>query len=109
MTKTYTVHAWCLRPFTTSIDVEADMPQDAIAKARQTPDLLLDAAEECNPVHPYRQRAVLPGFPPSFAIDRDRDDSVLVGHRCAGDRDASLSSAQRSCDWIFLDPRRCRS
>jgi hypothetical protein len=27
MTKPYTVQAWCLRPFITSIDVEADIQQ----------------------------------------------------------------------------------
>ena len=68
-----------------------------------------DVYSECDPVHLYRQRAVLPGFSPFSAIDRDRFDPVLVGDRCAGAWDADFSSAQRGCDRIFLDPGRCRS
>jgi hypothetical protein len=48
MTKTFLIHAWCLRPFITGIDVEAETPEQAIAKAREQQDKLLDAAEECN-------------------------------------------------------------
>jgi len=48
MTKTYLINAWCLRPFITSIDVDAETPEQAIAMARREQYKLLDAAEECN-------------------------------------------------------------
>ena len=49
MTKTYQIHAWCVRPFITYLDpVEADTPEEAIAIARTQQEQLLDAAEECN-------------------------------------------------------------
>jgi hypothetical protein len=42
----YTVTAWCDRPFTAWVEVEADTPQEALAKAREAID---DApAEECD-------------------------------------------------------------
>jgi hypothetical protein len=49
MTKSYLIHAWCIRPFITYLDpVEATSPEEAIAIARMQQDQLLDAAEECN-------------------------------------------------------------
>jgi hypothetical protein len=48
------IHAWCVRPFITCLDsVEAATPEEAIAIARQHPDKLLDAAEECNGQYPW--------------------------------------------------------
>lgn len=58
MTKTYMIHAWCLRPFITTIDVEADIPEQAIALARQQRRELLDAAEECSSGYPWDEFAV---------------------------------------------------
>jgi hypothetical protein len=58
MTKTYMIHAWCLRPFITTIDVEADTPEQAIARARQRHGELLDAAEECSSGYPWDEFAV---------------------------------------------------
>jgi hypothetical protein len=46
--KTYAVQAWCARPFIACIDVEATTPEQALAKAMNQPDTLLDSAEECN-------------------------------------------------------------
>jgi hypothetical protein len=49
MTKSYLIHAWCIRPFISYLDpVEAETPEGAIAIARQQQAKLLDAAEECN-------------------------------------------------------------
>jgi len=49
MTTTFTIHAWCGRPFITCLDeVKAGTPHDAIALARRQPEKLLNAAEECN-------------------------------------------------------------
>lgn len=56
--KTYMIHAWCLRPFITSIDIEANSPEEAIAKARLEQAKLLDAAEECNHAYPWDEFAV---------------------------------------------------
>jgi hypothetical protein len=53
MTNTYMIHAWCLRPFITTIDVEADTPQEAIALARGKHHALVDAAEECSSGYPW--------------------------------------------------------
>ncbi len=58
MTKPYTVQAWCLRPFITSIEVQAASPQEAIATARLKMVRLLDAAEECNATYPWDEFAV---------------------------------------------------
>jgi hypothetical protein len=57
MTKTYLIHAWCLRPFITCIDVEAETPEQAITKARKEHDKLLDAAEECTLGYPWDEFA----------------------------------------------------
>ena len=58
MTKTYLIHAWCLRPFIAYIDpVEAATPEEAIAIARRQPEKLLDAAEECNGDYPWDEFA----------------------------------------------------
>src|SRR5258708_2096704 len=32
MTKTYTIRAWCERPFIAAFDIEADAPEDAITE-----------------------------------------------------------------------------
>lgn len=58
MTKTYLIHAWCIRPFITLLDpVEAATPEEAISIARQKPAKLLDAAEECNAQYPWDEFA----------------------------------------------------
>lgn len=46
MTNTYHVQARCLRPFVSWIDVEADTPEEAIAKARREDAELIAAAED---------------------------------------------------------------
>jgi hypothetical protein len=56
--KTYLIHAWCLRPFITTIDIDADTPAEAIAKARLATSELVDAAEECNRAYPWDEFAV---------------------------------------------------
>ena len=58
MTKTYQIHAWCIRPFITCIDIDAETPQAAVAKARRESAKLLDAAEECNHYYPWDEFAV---------------------------------------------------
>ena len=58
MTNPYLIHAWCLRPFITTIDVEAMTPEQAIALARKEQDKLLEAAEECTRGHPWDEFAV---------------------------------------------------
>jgi hypothetical protein len=58
MTKTYLIHAWCVRPFIACLDpVEAATPEEAIAAARHRPDALLDSAEECNAQYPWDEFA----------------------------------------------------
>ena len=58
MTNTYMIHAWCIRPFIAYLDpVEADSPEQAIAIARQRPEKLIDAAEECNSQYPWDEFA----------------------------------------------------
>ncbi len=58
MTKTYMINAWCLRPFITGIDVEAETPEQAIAIARSEQDKLLGGAEECTPAYAWDEFAV---------------------------------------------------
>ena len=48
MTKTYMIHAYCVRPFISWLEMEAGTPEEAVAKARAKDADLLDAAEECN-------------------------------------------------------------
>jgi hypothetical protein len=58
MTKTYMIHAWCIRPFITSLDpVAADTPEQAIAIGRTRQEELLDAAEECTKDYPWDEFA----------------------------------------------------
>jgi hypothetical protein len=57
MTNPYLIHAWCLRPFITCIEVEARSPEQAIALARNEQDKLLDAAEECARDYPWDEFA----------------------------------------------------
>ncbi len=58
MTKTYLIHAWCVRPFIACLDeVEADTPEQAIAIARNWPDQLIDSAEECSGEYPWDEFA----------------------------------------------------
>ena len=58
MTKTYLIHAWCVRPFIAYLNpVEAATPEEAIAIARLQPEKLLDAAEECNGQYPWDEFA----------------------------------------------------
>ncbi len=58
MTNTYLIHAWCIRPFIAYLDsVQAATPEEAIAIARQQPQMLLDAAEECNGQYPWDEFA----------------------------------------------------
>lgn len=53
MNKTYLIHAWCVRPFISWIEIEAETPEEALSKARLEGDTLLDAAEECNTSYPW--------------------------------------------------------
>jgi hypothetical protein len=47
MTKTYTIHARCVRSFTSWIDIEADTPEEALAQARlQDSDLIAAVKDE---------------------------------------------------------------
>jgi hypothetical protein len=58
MTKTYLIHAWCMRPFIAYLDpVEAATPEEAIAIARGHPKRLIDTAEECNGQYPWDEFA----------------------------------------------------
>jgi hypothetical protein len=53
MKQCYLIHAWCVRPFISGIEVEAETPKQAIAIARRQQDKLLDAAEECSRAYPW--------------------------------------------------------
>lgn len=57
MTKSYMIHARCMRPFIACIDIEADTPDEAITKARSEHQRLYDTAEECNGVYPWDEFA----------------------------------------------------
>jgi len=58
MTKTFTVYAWCVRPFIAYLDeVEAETPEDAIGHARRNTEKLLEVAEECNGEHHWDEFA----------------------------------------------------
>lgn len=57
MTTTYTIRAWCVRPFIAWLHVEAGSPEEAIATARTRRDQFLDTAEECNPRYPWDEFA----------------------------------------------------
>jgi hypothetical protein len=48
MTNSYLIHAWCVRPFIATIDIDAATPEEAIVKARTERQWLFDTAEECN-------------------------------------------------------------
>lgn len=62
MTNTFSVYAWCDRPFIAYLDeVEAETPEEAIALARQQPEQLLDVAEECNGQYPWDEFAAFDG------------------------------------------------
>lgn len=54
-TNTYLIHAWCVRPFISWIEIEAATPEEAVAKARLKDSNLLDAAEECNSGYPWSE------------------------------------------------------
>jgi len=59
MTKSYLIHAWCIRPFIAYLDpVEAGTPEEAIAIARRQPEKLIDNAEECSSKYPWDEFAV---------------------------------------------------
>jgi|SRR5579884_2510135 len=58
MTKTYQIHAWCVRPFISWLETEAGTPDEAVAKARLQDSELLDAAEECNSGYPWDEFTV---------------------------------------------------
>jgi hypothetical protein len=45
---TYTVFAWCVRPFRGYAEVEAETPKEAIVTARGLHDDLIDTAEACS-------------------------------------------------------------
>ena len=58
MTKTYLIHAWCVRPFISYLDpVAAGTPEEAIARPRRQQAQLLDAAEACNGAYPWDEFA----------------------------------------------------
>ena len=57
MTTTYMIHAWCMRPFIATIDIEADTPDEAIRKARTERQWLFDTADECNGKYPWDEFA----------------------------------------------------
>ncbi len=58
MTKTYRIQAWCLRPFTAWIELDAASPKAALAKARLEDGQFLDAAGDCNSGYPWEEFAV---------------------------------------------------
>jgi hypothetical protein len=58
MTKTYLIHAYCVRPFISWIEIEAATPQEALAEARRKDGELRDAAEECNSGYPWNEFTV---------------------------------------------------
>lgn len=58
MTKTYRIQAWCLRPFTAWIELDAASPKAALAKARLEDGQLLDAAEDCNSGYSWEEFVV---------------------------------------------------
>jgi hypothetical protein len=81
MTKTYLIHAWCVRPFIAYLDpVEAATPEEAIAIARGHPNRLIDAAEECNGQYPWDEFA---------AYDEDGDELLHILDDSARLRDAA--------------------
>jgi hypothetical protein len=88
MTNTYLIHAWCVRPFITCIDVEAETPEQAIAVARGRQGKLLDAAEECSGAYPWDEFAAYDesGNEKRHEID---DDARL--HRAAAELKEALA------------------
>jgi len=80
MTTTYMIHAWCMRPFIATIDIEADTPDEAINKARMERQWLFDTAEECNGKYPWDEFA---------AYDEDGNELLLVCDSGACLRDAA--------------------
>jgi hypothetical protein len=73
MTKTYMINAWCLRPFITCIDVEAETPEHAIAIARSEQGKLLDAAEECSRNYAWDEFAVYDENGTEVLHERDQE------------------------------------
>ena len=55
---TYQIHAYCVRPFISWIEIAARTPEEAVAKARLQDAELLDAAEECNSGYPWDEFTV---------------------------------------------------
>jgi len=107
MTKTFTVHAWCVRPFITYLDeVEAETPEEAIALARRQPEQLLDAAEECDGRYPWDEFAACgeDGGELLRALDtearvREAAPELLAACRMVVDRweRGDLAEAARAC------------
>jgi hypothetical protein len=90
MTTTYMIHAWCMRPFIATIDIEADTPEEAIKKARTERQWLYDTAAECNGRYPWDEFA---------AHDEDGNELLHVRDDGACLRDAAtdLLKALTAC------------
>lgn len=57
-TYTYKIHAWCIRPFISWIEIKAGTPEEAVTKAKLQDAELFDAAEDCNGGYPWSEFTV---------------------------------------------------
>lgn len=107
MTRTFSVYAWCVRPFIAYLDeVEAETPEEAIALARRQPEQLLDAAEECNGQYLWDEFAACDGDGRELlcvldteARVREAAPELLAACRMVVDRweRGDLAEAARAC------------
>jgi hypothetical protein len=98
MTNTYLINAWCLRPFITSIDVEAATPRQAIAVARREQDKLLDAAEECTRAYPWDEFAVYDESGNELLHELDEEPSLRRAAPVLREALARLATAAEDLD-----------
>lgn len=57
-TNTYLIRAYCIRPFTSWIEIKAGTPEEAVTKAKLQDAELFDAAEDCNGGYPWSEFTV---------------------------------------------------
>ena len=98
MTKTYLIHAWCVRPFITCIDVEAETPRQAIAIARGQQHKLLDAAEECTHAYPWDEFSVYDESGNELFHDLDDEPRLRSAAPLLRDALALLATAAEDLD-----------
>ena len=92
MTNNYLIHAWCVRPFIATIDIEATSPDEAIAKARTERQWLYDTAEDCNRNYPWDEFAAYDEQ--GYELLRVLDDEARLREAAPKLRDTLLYVAQ---------------